>query len=164
MAFLDEPIDVADLPQPERNYEPVPPGWYDVTINSAEVTDTKAGTGKYIKIRYDIIGPSHQGRVVFGNLNIRNPNAKAESIGRAQLNELMQAVNITRLANTDQLVGIPVSIKLSVKDDPNYGASNEVKGFKSRGGGGSAAPQQTPFSAPSATAAAAKAAPPWAKK
>ena len=145
-------IDVADLPQPERNYEPVPPGWYDVTINSVDVANTKAGTGQYLKIRYDIVGPSHQGRVVFGNLNIRNPSAKAESIGRAQLNELMQAVNMTRLANTDQLVGMPVSIKLSVKDDPNYGASNEVKGFKGRVGSVAAAPQQMPFAAPSAKA------------
>ncbi|MFZ9563395.1 MAG: DUF669 domain-containing protein [Burkholderiales bacterium] len=164
MAFLDEPIDVSDLPQPERSYEPVPPGWYDAIITSADVTDTKAGTGKYIKIRYDITSPSHQGRVVFGNLNIRNPNAKAESIGRAQLNELMQAVNITRLANTDQLVGMPVFIKLAVKEDPNYGASNEVKGFKGRVGGVAAAPQQIPLSASPAAAITAKAAPPWAKK
>jgi hypothetical protein len=162
MAFLNEAFDVNELPVGNaNNFEPLPAGWYTCTISQAELKDTKAGNGQYIKLRYDITGPSHQGRVVFGNLNIKNANPKAEEIGRQQLGEIMRAIGLAKVADTDQLIGGQISIKLDIKQDAQYGASNEVRGFKSVSG--SVAPTATAAPA-SAPAAAAKAAPPWAKK
>jgi hypothetical protein len=162
MAFLEESFDVNELPQGNSNYDPLPAGWYTATITQAELKDTKAGNGQYIKLRYDITGPSHQGRVVFGNLNIKNPNPKAEEIGRQQLGEIMRAIGLAKVTDTDQLIGGQISIKLEVKNDAQYGASNEVKAFKSVSG--SAAPAASPASPAAAAPAATKAAPPWAKK
>jgi hypothetical protein len=162
MAFLEESFDVNELPQGTSNFEPLPAGWYSATITQAELKDTKAGNGQYIKLRYDITGPSHQGRVVFGNLNIKNPSAKAEEIGRQQLGEIMRAIGLAKVTDTDQLIGNQISIKLEVKNDAQYGASNEVKSFKSVSG--SAAPAASPASPAAAAPAAGKAAPPWAKK
>ena len=162
MAFLEESFDVNELPQGTSNFEPLPAGWYSATITQAELKDTKAGNGQYIKLRYDITGPSHQGRVVFGNLNIKNPSAKAEEIGRQQLGEIMRAIGLAKVTDTDQLIGNQISIKLEVKNDPQYGASNEVKAFKSVSG--SAAPAASPASPAAAAPATTKAAPPWAKK
>jgi hypothetical protein len=162
MAFLTETFDVNELPVGNAgNFEPLPAGWYTCTISQAELKDTKAGNGQYIKLRYDITGPSHQGRVVFGNLNIKNANPKAEEIGRQQLGEIMRAIGLAKVADTDQLIGGQISIKLDIKQDAQYGASNEVRGFKSVSG--SVAPSVTAAPA-SAPAAATKAAPPWAKK
>jgi hypothetical protein len=158
MAFLTETFDVNELPVGNaNNFEPLPVGWYTCTISQAELKDTKAGNGQYIKLRYDITGPSHQGRVVFGNLNIKNANPKAEEIGRQQLGEIMRAIGLAKVADTDQLIGGQISIKLDIKQDAQYGASNEVRGFKSVSG--SVAPAATAAPAPTA-----KAAPPWAKK
>ena len=154
MAFLNEEFNVNELPQGNGNFEPLPAGWYTATISQSELKATKAGNGQYIKLRYDITGPSHQGRVVFGNLNIKNPNPKAEEIGRQQLGELMRAVGLSALQDTDQLIGGQLSIKLDVRESEQYGASNDVKGFKSNGAAMSAAP----------AAASTKAAPPWVKK
>jgi hypothetical protein len=162
MAFLEESFDVNELPQGNSNYDPLPAGWYTATITQAELKDTKAGNGQYIKLRYDITGPSHQGRVVFGNLNIKNPNPKAEEIGRQQLGEIMRAIGLAKVTDTDQLIGGQISIKLEVKNDAQYGASNEVKAFKSVSG--SAAPAASPASPAAAAPATTKAAPPWAKK
>lgn len=162
MAFLTETFDVNELPQGKAgNFEPLPAGWYTSTITQGEVKKTKAGNGEYIKLRFDITGPTHQGRVVFGNLNIKNANPKAEEIGRQQLGEIMRAIGLAKVADTDQLIGGQISIKLTIKDDAQYGASNEIKGFNSLTG--SVAPSVTaaPASAPAATG---KAAPPWAKK
>jgi len=162
MAFLTEKFDVNELPVGNaNNFEPLPAGWYTCTISQAELKDTKAGNGQYIKLRYDITGPSHQGRVVFGNLNIKNANPKAEEIGRQQLGEIMRAIGLAKVADTDQLIGGQISIKLDIKQDAQYGASNEVRGFKSVSGSVAPAAPAAPASAP---AAAAKAAPPWAKK
>jgi hypothetical protein len=154
MAQLLETFSVDALPQSTNNFEPLPAGWYTAVVNGAEIKNTKAGTGQYIAVRYDITGPTHQGRVVFGNLNIKNPNPKAEEIGRQQLGELMRAIGLTTVQDTDQLIGGQLSIKLDVRESEQYGASNDVKGYKSNG----AAP---PVAAKAP--AAAKAAPPWVK-
>ena len=162
MAFLTETFDVNELPQGKAgNFEPLPAGWYTATITQGEVKKTKAGNGEYIKLRFDITGPTHQGRVVFGNLNIKNANPKAEEIGRQQLGEIMRAIGLAKVADTDQLIGGQISIKLTIKDDAQYGASNEIKGFNSLNGSAAPSIPSAPASAPAATG---KAAPPWAKK
>lgn len=166
MAFLDQAITLDSLPVSERGgFEPLPAGWYTARISSTEVRPTKSGSGKYIAIRYDITGPTHQGRVVFGNLNIRNPNPVAERIGKEQLGELMRAIGLAQMTDTDQLVGADLSIKLKVRADEGYEPTNDVGGFKAIGNpmpraSAPAAPQAAPASA----AAPAKSAPPWAKQ
>ena len=166
MAFLNEEFNVNELPKGTGNFEPLPAGWYTVTISQAELKPTKAGNGQYIKLRYDVTGPSHQGRVVFGNLNIKNANPKAEEIGRQQLGDIMRAIGLAKVTDTDQLIGGQIAIKLEVKEDAQYGASNEVKAFKSVSGSIAPAAGVPPFvkQAEAAQAATAKAAPPWAKK
>ena len=167
MAFLNEEINVTELPKGNGNFEPLPAGWYTATITKAELKTTSAGNGQFIKCRYDITGPSHQGRVVFGNLNIKNPNVKAEEIGRQQLGDIMRAIGLAKVVDTDNLIGGQISIKLSIKDDPKYGASNEVKGFRSVSG--SSAPARSDIFAKAATPAPAAPAKtpfgaPWKKK
>ena len=170
MAFLGQTFDVNTLPEGNGgNYDPLPPGWYTANITQAELKTTAAGDGQYIKLRYDITGPSHQGRVVFGNLNIKNASAKAEEIGRQQLGELMRSIGLAKVTDTDQLIGGVLQIKLDVRAaTEQYSAQNEVKGFKAITGSAPtfAAPAA---SAPAATAnayaaATGKAAPPWAKR
>jgi hypothetical protein len=162
MAFLTESFDVATLPENTSGFDPLPAGWYQATITSTDLKDTKAGNGQYIKLRYDIVGPTHQGRVVFGNLSIRNPNPKAEEIGRQQLRDIMLAGGLKHLQDTDELVGISLEIKLEIRNDPQYGASNEVKGHKALNAGG--APRPAPAAPAAAQAPAGRGSPPWAKK
>ena len=162
MAFLTESFDINELPQGNSNFEPLPAGWYTSTITQAELKTTTSGNGEYIKLRYDITGPSHQGRVVFGNLNIKNPTVKAEEIGRQQLGDIMRAIGLAKVVDTDNLIGKQIGIKVSIKDDPKYGLGNEVKGFKSVSG--STVPAVGVMPVKAAAPAPAKAAPPWVKK
>lgn len=160
MAKLNESFVADDMPKNERSgdFEPLPAGWYDVRITAAELKETNARTGQYIKLRYDVVGPTHQGRVVFGNLNIRNPNPKAEEIGRQQLGDIMRAVGLPRVDDTDQLIGKSLTVKLTIKAaDAQYSAGNEVKGFRASGG-------SAPPSASTGAAPAKSSTPPWAKK
>ena len=157
MASLSQSFDVSDMPKSSKDFSPLPAGWYSATISEAEIKQTKAGTGEYISVKYSITGPTHEGRGVYGNLNIKNPSPKAEEIGRQHLGEIMRATGLARIDNTDQLIGKSLSIKLEVKLSEEYGDGNEVKGFKAVAGGS--------MPTPSASAPApAKAAPPWAKK
>ena len=162
MAFLGQTFDANELPQADT-YDPLPAGWYTATIADAELKTTKDGSGQYIKVRYDITGPTYQGRVVFGNINIRNQSVKAEEIGRRQLGELMRAIGLARITDTDQLIGGNLSIKLDVRPATDqYPAQNEVRGFKAISG--SAPTFAAPAASAPAAAAPAKAAPPWAKR
>lgn len=172
MAFLNEEFNVNEMPQGNGNFEPLPAGWYTGTITQAELKPTADGTGQYIKMRLDITGPTHQGRVVFSNLNIKNASAKAEEIGRQQLGDIMRAIGLAKVTDTDQLIGGSLNIKLSIrasrldeKTGKTYEASNEVKGFKSVSGSMAPAASATPATASApAPAKPARAAPPWAKK
>ena len=157
MARLDIGFTADELPESRGDYEPLPEGWYSAEIGDAEIRVTKDGTGQYIRCRYNVTGPTKAGRVVFGNLNIMNKSQKAEEIGRQQLGELMRCIGLGRIEDTDQLIGCPLQIKLSIRPAENgYAAQNEVRGFRVAEG---AAPAKA---APAASSS--KAAPPWAKK
>ena len=166
MAFLDEEFTLDTLPKGNTgNFEPLPDGWYNATITGAEVKATKAGDGKYIAAKYTITGPSHQGRVVFGNLNIKNASTKAEEIGRQQLGEIMRAIGLAKVTDTDQLIGKVIGIKLTIKRDPK-GDGNDVRGYKAIGSSPAAFPAAAPAGAPAAKSATPSkfGASPWAKK
>jgi len=156
MARIDT-ININDIPAQTNDYAPIPAGEYIATIKDAEVKVTKDGTGQYIKLKLQIDAPSNTGRVIFSNLNIQNKSEAAERIGRQQLGEIMRALGLSSVANTDQLVGGTVGIKVAIREAQNgYEAQNEVKGYKSMKG--SAPP------AADAPAGSGKASPPWVKK
>ena len=168
MAFLDIAIDINEIPESTNSYELLPPGWYDATVAGAELRDTKSG-GQMIAVKYSILGPTHQGRLVWGNINIRNSNPKAEEIGRQQLGDIMRATGLARVTDTDQLIGLTMGVKVAIREAQNgYEAQNEVKGWKATQG--SAAPAVAfvpPYKSdlhPASTAAPAGKQPPWAKK
>jgi len=156
---LDQPINVADLAPATGDYSPLPAGQYKAVIKSASLETTKAGNGQYVKVRFDIVGEQFAGRVVFTNLNIRNPNPKAEEIGRQQLGELARALGIVTVTDTDQLIGGQCEIKVSIRSSEQYGEQNEVKGFRAING--SAPP--APAAAPETTTVTSSSTPPWAK-
>ena len=161
MAFLGETFSTDSLPVSDRSYDLIPEGWYNATITKAELNNTKAGTGQKIDMRYDIVGPTQQGRVVFGTVNVRNQSQEAEEIGRQQLGKIMRAVGLAKIQDTDELVGGSICVRVKIRPAENgYDARNEVSGFKSASG---ALPQVTSTSAPEPTAQPGGAKPPWAK-
>jgi hypothetical protein len=168
MANLGESFNADDLPTGSNGeYELLPEGLYSAMIAKAEVGQTKSGTGTKIDLRLDITGPTHEGRVIFAAINIRNQSAKAEEIGRQQLGEIMRAIGLPRLEDSDQLVGGQLQIKVKVRqpspDDVARGysqARNDVGGYRALAGGGLPAPVAAKATA---APAASSAKPPWAK-
>ena len=156
MALLEQEITLDELPE-SGGYDLLPAGWYTASITETDVKDTKDGRGKYIKVRYDITGPTHQGRVVFGNLNIQNPSSEAERIGRQQFGDLLRAIGITRIRDTDELLGGHVQIKVGIKEDKTgqYEPQNDIRGFKPLEGGATMLKQEPKAAAAAAPAQAA---------
>jgi len=159
MAQFSESFDINSLPEQQNDFAPLPEGWYAAVINKAEIRDTKDKTGQYVAVRYDITGPTHQGRVVFGNINIKNKSTAAEEIGRQALGSIMRAIGLSRVDDTDQLIGGALQIKLSIRTQEGYEPTNDVRGYKAIEG--AAMPK---VSTPAPAQDDGKAAPPWAKK
>ena len=55
----------AEVPNAE-NFDPLPPGWYGVIVEKADVVDTKAGGGKRLKVEFCVTDEDHSNRRVFG--------------------------------------------------------------------------------------------------
>lgn len=150
MAQLGQVFNTQDLPENSGgDFAPIPSGWYTAKISEAELKTTKAGNGQYINVRYDITGPEYQGRVIFGMLNITNSSQKAEDIGRAQLGELLRAIGLPRIGDTDELIGHDVQIKTKIQKDKTgeYEDKNIVTNWKSAGDAGYT--DKIPFDTPS---------------
>jgi hypothetical protein len=117
------------------DFDPIPAGWYDVSVERAEVRDTKAG-GSMLALMLRVEGPSHAGRVLWANYNLAHPTSTvAVEIGHAQLKALHTACGIPALHNTDQLIGGRCAVRVSVKRDEQWGDKNEVKGARALTGG-----------------------------
>ena len=152
MANLNEVFTLDSLPTNSTgSFDPLPMGWYTASVVDAVLKDSKSG-GQYINVRYDILGPTNAGRVVFGMITIRNANVKAEEIGRIQLGDLMRAIGLAKIGDTDELIGGKCQIKIEIQESEGYGAQNRVVGFKSMATGSAAKASDT------------TAAPPWKKK
>lgn len=141
MAQLSQTFSRDELPT-AQGFEPIPAGWYDVTVTGAELKDTKAGDGQYINVQYTVLGPEQQGRVLFGLINIRNASTKAQEIGLSNLNALMAAIGLEKVQDTDQLIGHDCQVKVKIKsavlnDDKSekYPAGNDISGWKPSAGG-----------------------------
>lgn len=117
--------------EPQRAFEPVPPGDYRVVVMDAVVKDTKAGNGKYLKLQFEIIDPGQvQGRYLWTNINTVNPNEKAVEIGHAELSAFCRAIDITELSDTTQFIGKSLMLGVGVNPDGYKGnPENEVLGY-----------------------------------
>jgi hypothetical protein len=77
-------------------FEMLSPGEYFAEVIASELKDTKAGTGKYMRVDF-LVGPNKQRITSF--FNVENASSKAQQIGRAQFKRLLSALGITKALN-----------------------------------------------------------------
>lgn len=119
--------------EPQQSFDPIPKGWYDLTIENCELKPTKAGTGSYLSLQLKVQGGEFNNRTVFDMITYSNPNAQAVEIGHRKLSALCRAVGIVELKSTDMLLNRVVAAKVGIKVDKTgeYDPSNDVKEYKS---------------------------------
>lgn len=124
------------------SYEPLPDGDYPVNITKVEMKPTKAGTGKRLVVSCRVTDGAHKGRSVMTGLNVVNPNPVAQEIGRKQLRQMLQAVDMDGCRDMSLLVGKEATAVVVLKEAQNgYPAGNDIKAFKAlKAGAGPAAP------------------------
>jgi hypothetical protein len=123
------------------SFEALPAGWYKVMMESSEMKPTKDNNGSYLECKYKILDGVHNGKSVFGRLNLRNVNAQAQEIAYKQLSAICHATGILQVADSAQLHNIPLQIKLKLREArkeldaqgnvvKEYEASNEISAYK----------------------------------
>lgn len=141
--------------EPQKPLEPIPDGWYAVTMDKSEVKPTSGGSGKQLRFALTVVDGDYKGRKIFDGLNIANKNATAQEIGQQQLSAICHAINVLDVTDTAQLHGKAFMVRVITEPaEDGYDARNKCKAFKAVEGNSVAL----------ASAKAAGATPPWAGK
>lgn len=145
------------------SYDPIPEGEYTLRALEAEQKTTAKGDGTYIKVKFEVARGEHEGRLMWQNFNVTNPNEKAEQIGRAQLVAWATACGRPEADNTDKLLDRPFKATVTIEKGKNgYADSNRIKAFLfDAGAAAESKPAAKPAAKTAAPAAAAKGANPW---
>ena len=103
----------------QPDYILLPPGPQPIEIKIAEVRETKAKTGHYIKLDGLIFEGPQKGQHVFDQINIDNPSEVCVQIGQRVLKALKEALGLQTITNTDQFLGGRCIAHVKVKDGMN---------------------------------------------
>ena len=148
-------INFDDIPaqrEPQRKErELIPPGRYPARIVASEMRTTTKGDGEYLQLTWSILGGDFDDKYVWQRLNIVNKSDRAQSIAKRQLKNLMNALNVEELDDSEQLHDQPLDIDVVIEKGTNgYSDKNDVKGFYSN------IPSPAPAPAPAAPSAPQK--------
>jgi hypothetical protein len=145
------------------SYDPIPDGEYVLKALDAEEKATSAGTGSYIKVKFEVVKGEYSGRLIWQNFNINNPSEKAQRIGRQQMVAWATACGKPDADDTDKLLEKQFTAAVSIeKGTGGYSDSNRIKAFlfNQEAAPAKAAPKPAAKPAPAA-APASKSANPW---
>jgi hypothetical protein len=141
----------ANQVDPSTTFDPIPAGKYVAVITQSEMKDTKAGTGSYLQLTFQIIEGEFKDRFLWARLNLNNPNATAVKIAQAELSAICRAVGVLVPTDSTDLHNLPLVLHVRCKKRPDTGEiANEIKGY---------ARKESPT--PPAAPAAASSTPPW---
>lgn len=117
------------------SFELLPNDWYEAMIINSDVLQNNAGTGRYIKLEFEIVSGKYQNRKIFTNLNIEHPNANVAAFGRSDLTKICRAIKVEKLFDTCSLHNLPMMIKVAVAADKgrNNELRNVIRDYKAKG-------------------------------
>jgi len=148
-SFAFDVTSAPELAPAPSKYAPIPAGDYKAMITESEMKPTRAGTGQYLQLVWEITDGQHADRKIWDRLNLVNPNPTAVDIAKRDLASIMRAVGLDKIDDTEQLHYKEVMITVTVrKGDNGYEDSNEIKAYAPAG-------RSAPAAAPAAPAAVA---------
>ena len=158
MSFYDKyDLDEVDTKDAEVNFEPLPDGDYKYIIDEVEEKLASSGNGMVLKLTCSVIDNTvFEGRKVWANINTEHTSAKAQTIGRAQLKQLLVATGLENnlQADIEDLISKEfIGTTKFQKGTNGYSDSNRITKFRAAGPLAVSAPNEV-----AATTATSKAA------
>lgn len=157
MAQLNDTFDATGV-APAAPLDLLPPGRYVAQIVNSEMRVTRTGSGQYLWLELDVLDGPHQGRKIWDQINLVNPNQQTVEIAQRTLSAICHAVGQLQVSDSEQLHFRPLQVTLAVEVDgrekhlppQEQRKQNRVKGYS----------PVAPLTAPRATPVARPAAPP----
>jgi len=118
--------------KPSAAPDPIPAGKYLVEINESEMKETKNKDGSYLELVFTVVDGEYRGRKLWDRLCINHPNAKTVEIARANLSAICHSVGVLQPQDSVQLHGLPLCVRVILKEDNNGEKRNEIKGYYRR--------------------------------
>ena len=148
--------------QPQQSFDALPPGRYEAIISASEMKDTKAGTGQYLQLTFDVVGGQYEKRKLWSRLNLVNPNATAVQIAERELSAICHCVGILVPADSEELHDALLVIDVIQELNPMSGQqTNRIKGYSQVS---APAPKAKPAAPAGFATGKVATATPWAKK
>ena len=134
MASILDGFNAGEIEVQSASYGPVPSGTYEAIIVDTETKATKAGTGRYLELTFEITGPEHSGRRIWERLNLDNPNEKAVEIAQRTLAQICHAIGLLTPKQPEELENKPLKIVVGIEEGTGqYGPTNRIKAFDAMG-------------------------------
>ena len=95
-------------------FKPLPAGTYGAKITKADLSNNKAGTGKYIKLELSLVGSKGiKGRKVFEYLTVQHTNPQVVNIALSKLKKIINLIgkDAEEVTDTSELLNEMVSVK-----------------------------------------------------
>ena len=122
-------FNATEVPEDE-GFTLLPAGKYAAHIIQSDMKDTKAGTGKFLELRIQILDEPYVGRLIFERFNLINPNATAVKIAQRQLADLCAAVGLDEVEDSEELHGVEFVVELKINPAKgDFPESNGAKNF-----------------------------------
>ena len=114
----------------------IPAGWYKALIDHSVKKPQRNGVGHYLQLRFEIIDGQYRGRKVFTRLTVASHDRHAKALGLKRLDAIRRAVGAPESSPSEQLHGVPLSIKVKVRKDTflnmTFGAQGRTVWSRSR--------------------------------
>lgn len=129
MALLTELNIDPNVEEANGGFTVLPAGKYKMCMVGDELVNNKAGTGKILKLKLQVIEGQFAGEVLTDNLNITNPSPVCQKIGQGTLKKICNLCNVVfPPQDTNGLMGKPMVVTLNVEE---FASNNTGKMLKS---------------------------------
>ena len=134
---MDIEIPNIDLTTVETGIPILPPGLYEVKIESMEVKPTKAGDTNMLNIKYSLeqIATATNGEQVspgfpiFDRIWLGTTEKYSPARALASIMDCFLGARTTKF-NTEDFIGKSGNVRLKIRNDETYGESNEIKAYE----------------------------------
>lgn len=112
----------------------LPAGQYTVVVERADMTNTKDGSGKYVKLMLRVCDMEKRNNaVIFENINVVNASEAAQDIGRKRIKSMLELIGMSedqqKAAGPLDLIGKKFSVFVKVESNGQYGEENKIVSY-----------------------------------
>ena len=112
------------------DYSAMPAGNYRLKIKSSDRVENKRKTGFYYKFVFEVTEGKFSKRLLFANLNLEHINPDTVEMAEKELGSICKACGMGSISDTDELHGLELVGKVTVKPaSAQYAESNEIKNY-----------------------------------